>query len=431
LRAWGLARGLESAGLTAELAMPDDHLDGLDEIRRAAEEPHCFSRARLAEFVVARSPDAIVMQHWGLMRELGEVDCPLAIDLAGPHLLERRFWGSRAPEADRAEKLEALRRADFVVCSGRSQRLYFLPYLDLAGFDVTHPGLCPAMPFSVAPEPAPEAERDPACFVYGGMFLPWQDPSGPLATLLDAFDARGRGRLRFFGGPHPTMDVSGGRFESLLERLQSHRAVEMCGLKPFDELIAEYCRAGVALDVMARNAERELAFPTRTVVYLWCGLPVIHSHYTDLAPWIERYDAGWVVDPNDGAGLRDVIEAILGEPTRVAEKSRNARRLAAEQFTWDQTIEPLATWCRRPRIREEKLAIALREEARDRRLAEIEEDLAATRRELDTLRGKWIFRLAQKRRFWGPVLAPFAFLAALVAAPFLFLTLWLTRGPRQ
>jgi hypothetical protein len=51
LRAWGLARGLESGGLAVEAAMPDDHLDGLEPERRAAVEPHCFSRARLSEFV--------------------------------------------------------------------------------------------------------------------------------------------------------------------------------------------------------------------------------------------------------------------------------------------------------------------------------------------------------------------------------------------
>ena len=43
-----------------------------------------------------------------VLRELGEVDCPLAIDLAGPHLLERRFWGSRDPEGDRAQTMDEL-----------------------------------------------------------------------------------------------------------------------------------------------------------------------------------------------------------------------------------------------------------------------------------------------------------------------------------
>jgi len=438
LRAWGLARGFESAGLTVEVAMPDDVLVGLDSQQRIAVEPHCFSRARLGDFVRERSPDVIVMQHWGLMRELGPVDCPLAIDLAGPHLLERRFWGSRSPESDRAEKIEALRRADFVTCSGQSQRLYFLPYLEMAGFDVSDPALCPVIPFSADPKLPPEGKRDPVCFVYGGMFLPWQDPTRALMTLLDVFGAVGRGRLRFFGGAHPSVDVSQGRFDALIERLKEfsqadslrHPIVEMCGLRPFDQLVGEYSRAGVALDLMERNAERELAFPTRTVIYLWCGLPVIHGDYSDLAPLIERYDAGWVLDPADTARLREIIEAILREPEMVRKKSQNARRLVAERLTWDKTIAPLAAWCRVPTLRENKQVVAMREELRERRLAELEAELAAARRELDTLRGKWVFRLAQKRRLWGPLLVPVAFVVASVLAVFLFLALWLTRRSR-
>ncbi|KPL09822.1 hypothetical protein AMJ85_05965, partial [candidate division BRC1 bacterium SM23_51] len=205
---------------------------------------------------------------------------------------------------------------------------------------------------------------------------------------------------------------------------------EMCGLRPFDALVADYCRAAVALDLMERNAERELAFPTRTVIYLWCGLPVIHSNYTDLAPWIERYDAGWVVDPDDTGRLQQIVEAVLREPQVAREKGRNARRLVAERFTWDKTIAPLASWCREPRFREDKLAVALRDEARERRIGELEKELAATRRELDTLRGKLLFRLAQKRRLWGPLLAPFAFLASIPVAIFLFVALWLSRGSR-
>jgi len=428
LRAWGLARGLEAAGLSVEIAMPDDHLAGVEPRRRAELEAHTFSRARVTEFVRARAPDVLVMQHWGMLRELGHVDAPLAVDLAGPHLLERRFWGSRTPEGNRLEKIEALRRADFVTCSGRSQRLYFLPYLDMAGFDVTDPDLCPVIPFSADPTLPEPGERDPATFVYGGMFLPWQDPSRALAALLDTLEAQGRGRLLFIGGPHPTVDVSGGRFDRLVERLGAHRAVEMRGLMAFDRLVVEYTRAGVALDVMERNAERELAFPTRTVIYLWCGLPVIHSDYTDLAPLIESYDAGWTLDPADTDGLRRIVETILREPGVVAEKSARARRLVAERLTWEKTIGPLAAWCRAPKVRAGKEAAGLQEIVRERRAAALEAELAATRRELDALKGKMLFRLTQKRRFWGPLLAPFVFLAMLPVSVVLFLALWLTRG---
>ena len=74
-------------------------------------------------------------------------------------------------------------------------------------------------------------------------------------------------------------------------------------------------RAHVAMDLMRRNPERELAFASRTVHYLWCGLPVIHSRILEVAALIEEYEAGWMVDPEDAAGIRAMV-AAASWPTR-------------------------------------------------------------------------------------------------------------------
>ncbi|HUT25474.1 MAG TPA: hypothetical protein VM492_14105, partial [Sumerlaeia bacterium] len=128
LRAWGLAEGLRGRGFDVEVAMPMDAVANVSADQRKRVESFLFERKRLTEHVRARNPDVLVMQHWGLMDRLGDVACPLAIDLAGPHLLERAFWGSPSPERDLAEKLDALARADFLTCSGRFQRHYFLAF---------------------------------------------------------------------------------------------------------------------------------------------------------------------------------------------------------------------------------------------------------------------------------------------------------------
>jgi hypothetical protein len=138
-----------------------------------------------------------------------------------------------------------------------------------------------------------------------------------------------------------------------------------------------------------------------------------------------------VLDPADSAQLRRIVEAILKSPDLVRQKGQNARRLVAECLAWDKTIGPLAAWCRQPRLREEKQSAAMRDEAREHRMAKLEAELAATRRELATVRGKWIFRLSRQRRFWGPLLAPFAFLASVFISVFLFISLWLTRGSKH
>jgi hypothetical protein len=411
LRAWGLAQGLRTQGFDVIAAMPSSVVPANAaqdaEIRR-----NCFERNRLTEFIQEKNPDVLVVQHWGLMREIETVECPLVIDLAGPHLLERAYWGSESFESDVYEKLAALRRADFVICSGEFQRHYFLTFLALAGF-LLEPNVLPVIPLSLSPElPAP-ARGEADSFVYGGMFLPWQDPGNALRWLLEVFDETQRGNLAFFGGMHPEGDVSGGTFQQLLEQLEQHPRATVKRLVPYDQLLVNYQRAGVALDLMARNAERELAFTTRTIEYLWCGLPVIYNNYSELSGSISRYEAGWIVSPEDESGFKNIVRGILAEPEEARRRGQNAQRLVRERYTWDKTIGPLAAFCREPRFRSNKQAAALRFESRDLQIARLTSELEETRSALLTLKGKKIVRLYERFGSFAFLLAPVVVLVAL------------------
>ena len=221
----------------------------------------------------------------------------------------------------------------------------------LAGCDLRDE-LIQAIPVSLSPDlPAHQSEGEPS-FVYGGVFLPWQDPILPLRTLIETLEARQRGSLKFFGGKHPVVSVPTGKFEELRAELRRSSRARLQPMIPRDQLIQEYCRSHVAIDLMQRNAERELAFTTRTVEYLWCGLPVIYNNYAELSSYIADYQAGWTLDPADPAGLRRVLDEMLDDPAMLEVRSRNAQRLARERLTWDRTIAPLDAFCRQPRKRE-------------------------------------------------------------------------------
>jgi hypothetical protein len=172
LRAWALVQGLRACGLEAEPAVASDAVRNLPPEQAVPLKPFLFERHTLTDYVRDRKPSVLLMQHWGLMDRLGPVDCPLAIDLAGPHLLERHFWGSAQPERDVADKLAALRRADFLTCSGNWQRLYFLAFALQCGFDPEAPDLLPVIPFSFSPQLPVAKEFDPSAFVYAGLSCP-------------------------------------------------------------------------------------------------------------------------------------------------------------------------------------------------------------------------------------------------------------------
>lgn len=357
LRAWGLAAGLVARGFRVTVASPAGPetpvpAGGGDP---AAER---VARGDIGGFLAGARPDVVVLQHWGLAADVPDLDVPLVVDLAGPHLLERAYWGSDDPLRDLAEKLDALRRADFVTCSGEFQRRYFLPFLMQAGHDVRADGALPVIPFSVPPTgwhghaaTAPDAPRDgEPVFVYGGTFLAWQDPARAIRILLEELDAAGRGRLLFFGGAHPVIDASGGRFAELSVLLRSHPRVEYRGFTPFHELVAEYARATVALDLMERNPERELAFTTRTMIYLWCGLPVIHDDYSEPGALIRARGCGWALSPDDADGLRGAVRSVLDGTAPLGAMRAAALRLAADH-AWDRTIGPLSDFCAAPGLR--------------------------------------------------------------------------------
>ncbi|RMF01025.1 MAG: glycosyltransferase, partial [Chloroflexi bacterium] len=236
-------------------------------------------------------------------------------------------------------------KADFFVCAGQKQWAYFQEWLAKAGWtDEERQARSGYIPVSLSPD-LPErkstAESGELTFVYGGVFLPWQDPTGGLFGVIRAMEARGRGKLCFFGGKHPVYPVSSGIFEELLQKLTQSPQVEAPGMVSHDELIERYTRAHVAIDIMKRNAERELAFTTRTVEYLWCGLPVLYQDYAELSDYIREYDAGWVVNPDDQTAIDAALAEMFERPELVVRRSRNAQRLVQEKLTWDKTIGPL------------------------------------------------------------------------------------------
>jgi glycosyltransferase involved in cell wall biosynthesis len=351
LRAWGLAKGLESKGHEVLLAMPRSSIEKVAQVPKDIE-PLLYVNKALKTFIHRHKPDVVVLQHWLLANFIEDpLEIPLVIDFHGPLILETQFQENPVLEKLKREKIQALHKADFFTCAGEKQKHYFQPWLILAGFDLRQEVIAP-IPVSLSPELPLHTSPEEPVFVYGGVFLPWQDPVLGLTTLIECLESRNTGILKFFGGKHPVVVVPTGGFETLKTQLEHSSRVHIQPMVPRDQLIQEYCHASVAIDVMQRNAERELAFTTRTVEYLWCGLPVIYNNYSELSAYIRTYEAGWIVDPKDQGAIRAAIEEILTHPELVETRSRNAQRLVREQLTWDQTISPLDTFCRNPFKRE-------------------------------------------------------------------------------
>ncbi|MDW8071954.1 MAG: glycosyltransferase [Anaerolineae bacterium] len=301
------------------------------------------------EIVRQVAPDVVIVCNWPLLELMNakKVEAPIILDQAGPHLLEREFQGFGRQEDNAQSKLSALRKADYFTSAGYRQHRYFQSWLERAGW--TEQERCErtaVIPFSMPPDLPEHLPGEELTFVFGGVFLPWQDPSLGLSILVEELERRRQGWLRFYGGRHMVHPVDPGIYEELAARLRRSPRVILSGIIPYEELIEEYRRAHVAFDLMKRNPERELAFTTRTVVYMWCGLPVVYNNYSELSEYIREYNAGWTVDPEDGEAIRKVIDEIFAHPECVIERGYNAQRLVRERLNWDLTIQPMDRFVR-------------------------------------------------------------------------------------
>ncbi len=309
-------------------------------LRRAGHEIHFLTRAQdapggftapadLARRARALRPDRIIAVQPEDAPALRVVGAPLCVDLYAPRLLEAPFEGTLAREA--VTTLRALAAGDAFLVSNPRQRMAWLGVLALAGVDVrTDPTMVVPL---VAPEgPRRRAPKEPV-LVAGGAAWPWQDPRAGLQVALDVLDARGEGKVVWFGGA-PLIGEADGAWT-----LPAHPRLEAPGWAPRSALLHAYAGATLAFDWMTPNPERRLAFSFRHADYLGCGLPILTGPDTALTDVLG--DAGWAT-PLDG--LADTLREALDDAADRRRRGQAARALARGPLSLDVASAPLLRW---------------------------------------------------------------------------------------
>jgi len=360
IRAWALGKGLESRGHNVHYTMPAPAIQGREGSVPPEYVAGAWTTGNIQSIIDTMVPDVVVSCGWPNLTWTPRPNVPVAIDLTGPHLLERAYQGHREVHTNSLEKLAALAHGDFFTCIGERQRYYFQAWLAQAGVSVEElDAALSVIPYSMDPEQPQHHWPDDwsttdVRFVYGGIFLPWQNPAPALLTVAETLEDQDKGHLEVIGGSHPFYPVETGVYGPLMRKLSASSRVSTTGLLPHDKLVERYTHAHVAVDMIMPNVERELAFPSRTVHYLWCGLPVIHPVFSEVAEHIREYEAGWVVAHDDSDALRYVLISILANPDEARRRGENAQRLARDRFSWDRTIDSLEQFVRRPYMRRER-----------------------------------------------------------------------------
>ena len=82
------------------------------------------------------------------------------------------------------------------------------------------------------------------------------------------------------------------------------------------------------------QTSRHEGMPMGILEALSYGVPCIISEGTSLGGVVSRYDAGWVAETS-AESIASTIELAIVERNRLVEKSKNAKRLVEENFSWD------------------------------------------------------------------------------------------------
>jgi glycosyltransferase involved in cell wall biosynthesis len=126
------------------------------------------------------------------------------------------------------------------------------------------------------------------------------------------------------------------KIKLLIKRLGLHEKVEIIGPKFGEEKINYLKKAKIFI-----HTSRSEGMPFSVIEALALGIPVFITPGTNLAQYIQKYNAGWVVQPTPNdifEGLKNVLSSSENE---VSEKSKNAQKLVSQNFLWENIIEKM------------------------------------------------------------------------------------------
>jgi hypothetical protein len=299
LRVLGLRYLLQKLGFTVILLRPASEIPPADE--------KIFYPDELAGALEKISPDVIIVEQWALLDILPETEVPVICDLHGSLYAENWYKGYREGRQG-ISKCHALSRADGFFVPGDRQYYYFRAWLAMAGFDIDENTI---IKVPLVLDPAfyaghnTERRKELVC---GGVRWPWAQIMWS-AEQEAYFAEQGFDILRFLHGGGADQDG----------QLKKSTESETGMAKSHCELVNVYQFAFAAWDFYQLNRERELAITTRTMEYLYCGLPVFYPQSLELAELINRFDMGFTaMDPQGFRQIDGLVDEIERKRENIA-----------------------------------------------------------------------------------------------------------------
>lgn len=402
VRVWGLGEALRRQGVNGTYFLREgtpgtENLPGNIPIR-------LYRPELLREEILRAGCDAALFEQWQPLTFLQEtLEIPILVDLPGPLALEYVWRDPENRYQHWVDKMECLSRADYFFCALDRQRGYYDAWLAWAGVEPDEERMAVApFVFHEMPHSRQGHVEDEPLFFWGGMFWPWQERRHAFDTILKTITQYQRGQM-VVAGVAEKGDSPGGLDASFAD----HPHVSWLGSLPFSEYVIELKRAAVAVDLCKPTEERRLSSDLRTGTALWAGTPCIVTPDSPWATWIEEHEAGWVVAYDDTKTLTELVKEIALERVDIVARRRGTYAIS-EKISDDKNVAPVVKWLENPTKRKPSPTFfEARAEDRERRLREMQQEIArlrfekeALQHDLDSIRSNPLFRMYKKICFW-------------------------------
>ena len=298
---------------------------------------------------------------------------PTVVDLYDPFIIENlHYYESRGAEVfthDHSTLVSSLLRGDFFLCASEPQRLFWLGVLLAIGrlnpaafeSDPNLDSLIRIAPFGVPPPRERAAANEPRV-LFGGIY-DWYDPILAIDAIAIARESLPQISLTFTKHPNPEITPQ----SKLAEAIQytKRRGFDFVKFEPWFEYgrRAEFFdRFALALLTFPQSLETDLSMRTRVYDYLWGGLPIVSSPAPGTDDLLKRYRCGVIVDdPAPKAFAAAVLQAFARQ-----NQLRNGTRDFVREHQWQDALQPLREFCRKPRIDAHKESFAVRMQVPER-----------------------------------------------------------------
>jgi len=343
LRAFGLAEGLRAHGWTTEIVVVSSTVER--QWRGVIPPPtqpgtKVLPETRLTEYLSTRRPVIAVITNSNQIDQIEKLPgISLVLDFFAPKMLELSYASDELDVKTlrelRERKIRAINTADAFIVNGAKKIPYFLAWIlqtdrDLRECEI---GVVPmAIPAGVV-----EVKKGPGLRLVNAGYLQGWSHHGRWVRVLEKVLDHADVELHVLTPPHWGQPKST-LLSTTIENLVAHPSVKTHRAMRFSDFQRFVAQADVSIDMFDWSWEREYAMVTRTVVALAAGVPVIHPPFTEVSPVIAEFDAGWLIDPEDEAGLEDTLTSLREDRDQLSSKADNARE------AWRKVFEPrLAT----------------------------------------------------------------------------------------